>query len=102
MKPPIAMWLQSGYITDMSKTAVVRARLEPALKKSAEKVFAQLGLTTSEAIQLLYRQVSLTHSLPFTLSVPNQTTKQAIRQNRRGVGVRRYKDKAALFKDLGL
>ena len=102
MKPPIAMWLQSGYITDMSKTAVVRARLEPALKKSAEKVFAQLGLTTSEAIQLLYRQVSLTHSLPFTLSVPNQTTKQAIRQTRRGVGVRRYKDKAALFKELGL
>jgi DNA-damage-inducible protein J len=102
MKPPVALWLQSGYIKDMSKTAVVRARLEPALKKSAEKVFAQLGLTTSEAIQLLYRQVSLTRSLPFSLRVPNKETQQSIRQTRRGVGVRRYRDKAALYKDLGL
>ena len=47
----------------MSKTSVVRARIEPALKKEAEKVFAQLGLTTSEAIHLLYRQVSLTRLL---------------------------------------
>ena len=44
----------------MSKSSVVRARIEPALKKEAEKVFAQLGLTTSEAIHLLYRQVTLT------------------------------------------
>jgi DNA-damage-inducible protein J len=102
MKPPVALWLHSGYIKDMSKTAVVRARLEPALKKSAEKIFVQLGLTTSEAIQLLYRQVSLTRSLPFSLRVPNKETQQSIRQTRRGVGVRRYRDKAALYKDLGL
>ena len=102
MKPPVALWLHSGYSLPMSKTAVVRARLEPALKKSAEKVFAQLGLTTSEAINLLYRQVVLTRSLPFPLRMPNEATQQALRKTQRGIGVKRYPDKMTLFKDLGL
>jgi DNA-damage-inducible protein J len=91
MKHAIDMWLQSGYTCPMSKSSVVRARIEPVLKKEAEKVFAQLGLTTSEAIHLLYRQVTLTQSLPFPLHIPNAPTRKALRESKNGVRVVSYK-----------
>jgi len=102
MKQAIDMWLQSGYTCPMSKSSVVRARIEPALKKDAEKVFAQLGLTTSEAIHLLYRQVTLTQSLPFPLHIPNASTRKALRESKKGVRVARYRNKAELIRKLGL
>jgi DNA-damage-inducible protein J len=86
----------------MSKSSVVRARIEPVLKKEAEKVFAQLGLTTSEAIHLLYRQVTLTQSLPFPLHIPNAPTRKALRESKNGVRVMNYKSKGELLKKLGL
>lgn len=86
----------------MSKSSVVRARIEPALKKDAEKVFAQLGLTTSEAIHLLYRQVTLTQSLPFPLHIPNASTRKALRESKKGVHVVSYRNKAEFIKKLGL
>jgi antitoxin component of RelBE/YafQ-DinJ toxin-antitoxin module len=36
----------------MSKTAMIRARIEPDLKTEAEQVLAQVGLTPMEAIRL--------------------------------------------------
>ena len=59
----------------MSKTATVRARIEPELKKNVEDIFEQLGLSTTEAINLFYKQVELHHGLPFTVKIPNQETK---------------------------
>lgn len=41
----------------MAKTEMIRARVEPELKSQAEEVFSRLGLTPTEAITLLYRQV---------------------------------------------
>ena len=60
----------------MPKTATVRARIEPHLKKEAEKLFQKLGLTTTQAITLFYRQVKLRRGLPFEVVIPNQTTER--------------------------
>ena len=49
----------------MPKSAMVRARIRPDLKKRAERVFGRLGLSTTEAITLFYRQVELRRGLPF-------------------------------------
>ena len=38
----------------MSKTAMIRARMEPTLKSDAEQILAQLGLSPAEAIRLFY------------------------------------------------
>ena len=86
----------------MSKTTVVRARIEPKLKLQAEKVFARLGLSTSEAIQLMFRQATLTQSLPLPLHLPTAETKRALRDAQRGRGVTKFKDKAGLYRSLGL
>ena len=42
-----------------AKAAMLDARIDTRLKKSAESVFSELGLTTTEAIRLFLRQVEL-------------------------------------------
>jgi DNA-damage-inducible protein J len=66
----------------MGKTATVRARVEPELKRGAEAVLKKIGLTSSEAITLFLAQVKLTKGLPFPLRVPNKETKRALREVR--------------------
>jgi DNA-damage-inducible protein J len=57
----------------MSKTATIRARIDPELKDNAEHVFRRLGLTTTQAIILFYKQVELRNGLPFEVAIPNET-----------------------------
>lgn len=64
----------------MAKTDMIRARVEPGLKREAEAVFSTLGLTATEAIRLFYRQVTLQHGLPFAVKIPNVATREALRQ----------------------
>lgn len=40
--------------------------------------FRQLGLTSSQAITLFYRQVEMQRGLPFSVHIPNETTRQAL------------------------
>ncbi len=57
----------------MSKTSTIRARMEPDLKDKVEYIFQQLGLTTTQAITLFYKQVELQKGLPFDVIIPNKT-----------------------------
>ncbi len=58
----------------MPKTETIRARIQPELKGKAENVFRRLGLTTTQAITLFYRQVELRNGLTFEVAIPNETT----------------------------
>ena len=60
----------------MSKTSTVRARIEPDLKEKAEHVFRKLGLTTTQAITLFYKQVELRNGLPFEVAIPTEATRR--------------------------
>ena len=82
----------------MSKTAMIRARIEPDLKTEAEQVLAQVGLTPMEAIRLFYRKVPLQGGLPFEVRVPNAETKNAIIEARSGKKLKTYKSAAALMR----
>ena len=64
----------------MAKTATIRARLEPDLKREAEQILSTLGLSPTAAITLFYRQVTLQHGLPFPVRIPNAETREALRQ----------------------
>ena len=52
------------------KTANVLARVEPDVKEQAETILAKLGVPASTVINMLYRQIIMTRSIPFSLSVP--------------------------------
>ena len=52
------------------KTANVMARVEPDVKDQAESIMTQLGVPASVVINMLYKQIIMTRSIPFSLSVP--------------------------------
>ncbi len=66
----------------MAKIATVRARIEPWLKEDVEKLFKKMGLSTTEAITLFYRQVKLRNGLPFNVVIPNKTTEKVFKDKR--------------------
>ena len=54
------------------KTANVLARVEPDVKAKAEEILEKLGIPVSTAINMLYKQIIITQSLPFKLSLNNR------------------------------
>ena len=53
-----------------AKTANVMARVEPGVKEQAEEIMEMLGIPVSVVINTLYKQIIMTRSIPFSLSVP--------------------------------
>lgn len=56
------------------KTANVLARVEPDIKEKAESIMAKLGIPASVVINMLYKQIIMTKSIPFSLSLPDAPT----------------------------
>ena len=54
----------------MEKTATLNLRISPEDKKAAEAVLSKLGVPMSTAIGMFLKQVALTGSIPFTISLP--------------------------------
>ena len=71
----------------MVKSATVRARIEPKLKQDVERLFHDLGLSTTDAINIFYRQVKLRHGLPFPVIVPSKTTEKVFQDTDAGKNV---------------
>jgi DNA-damage-inducible protein J len=86
----------------MPKEAMIRARIEPKLKQGAEKVFARLGLSATDAITLFYTQVLERADLPFRTEIPNETTLQAFRDTERGENMIVCENAEDMFKKLGI
>ena len=80
----------------MTKTAMIRARVEPELKHDAEAVFTQLGLSATEAITLFYKQVTLRHGIPFAVNIPNAQTRQDLQEAYNGKDLIEYESLDAL------
>ena len=78
----------------MNKTATINSRISPVLKKETEKIFYQLGISTSEAITLFFTQVTLAKGLPFEIKIPNKETREAIEEleNEKGVKCKNIDD----------
>jgi len=86
----------------MSKSATIRARIQPDLKREAEGVFEQLGLSTTQALTLFYRQVALRRGLPFDIVIPNATTRKTFEDTDAGRDLVVCKDAADMFEKLGI
>jgi DNA-damage-inducible protein J len=86
----------------MNKTATIRARIQPELKDKAENVFRRLGLTTTQAIAMFYKQVELRNGLPFDVVIPNKTTLRTIANTDTGHDLIVCKDADDMFRKLGI
>ncbi|MBF0532015.1 MAG: type II toxin-antitoxin system RelB/DinJ family antitoxin [Candidatus Omnitrophica bacterium] len=86
----------------MSKTAMIRARIEPGLKTKAERVFRSIGLSATEALTIFYKQVEMRRGLPFDVVVPNEATAQTFRDTDAGRDVVICADVKELYAKLGI
>ena len=86
----------------MSKSAMVRARLEPDLKQHAETIFQRLGLNASQAISMFYKQVELRDGLPFDVVIPTETTSKTFYSTDEGRDLVVCEDANDMFDKLGL
>lgn len=64
----------------------VRARIDTQTKERATAALEAMGLSVSDAIRLLMIKIADEHRLPFTIKVPNDTTKAAIAELESGNG----------------
>jgi DNA-damage-inducible protein J len=72
------------------KTQMVHARIEPQLKKAAERIFTEIGISTTEAIRLFLKQVQLHKGLPFPVSIPTKETIAAMNETNNSKALKRY------------
>ena len=86
----------------MSKTATVRARIEPDLKEEVEKLFHELGISTTDAINIFFKQVKLRHGLPFEVAIPNELTQKVLRETDDDKNIVRHENIDDMFKNLGI
>ena len=61
----------------MPKTATITTRVDPELKENIEEILSQLGMNTTQAINMFLKQLELHRGLPFDvqLTVPSRVNK---------------------------
>lgn len=72
----------------MSATTM-NIRVDSEIKDTAKKIFAELGLDLTTAVNIFLRQAIRENGIPFdlTLDAPNEETKRAIREAERGINM---------------
>lgn len=84
-----------------TKTASARALIDPQIKKEAEAILKELGLSVSKSFELYYRQIIVQRGLPFELQIPNEKTMKAIENSRQRKG-KTFSSTEELFDELGI
>lgn len=85
----------------MTKTAYINTRVAPELKKDAETVFSQLGLSMSDAVSLFLTQSVLNRGLPFPVRIPNDELAASLRASENGDDeTKTYQDAKSMMDDL--
>ena len=81
----------------MSQTAVIHARIDPATKAATERILETIGLTPTEAIRLLYRQIAMRGEFPVELRTPNAETARVLAQADNEEDVETFDSTEALY-----
>ena len=86
----------------MSANAVVRARIDPAIKDAASAILADWGLTVSDALRMTLTRIAREKRLPFSEEIPNEETRKAFEAIDKREGLYYAKDADDMFKQLGI
>jgi DNA-damage-inducible protein J len=86
----------------MARTAMINARTERELKKEVEGILQSLGISTTEAINIFFRQVKLRRGLPFPVEIPNDVTLKVFKDSEEGKRLVECKDADEMFNRLGV
>lgn len=90
----------------MAKTANINVRIDPETKSSAEELFASLGITITDAINIFLRKSIMEGGIPFEVKNPRygRETELAMEETRaimRGeISTKAYSSAKELFEEL--
>lgn len=59
-------------------SSMVHVRIDEGLKAEASKALAAIGLSTADAVRLLFHRIVADQAFPLELKVPNAETRAAI------------------------
>ncbi len=76
--------MQMCYSPPMNKTATFHASIESISKKASYRVIHIIGMSPTDAVRLLYRQIALRKEFPLELRVPNELTASTLNKSDRG------------------
>ena len=63
------IFMQNNFsVTDMPKTATFQMRINPEVKRQAENIFSQCGMTLTDAINIFIQQSINAEGLPFLIT----------------------------------
>ena len=83
----------------MSLNATVRARVDESLKFDAENILKEVGLNTSQAINIFLKKVVAVNGIPFDLKIPSKQLKNAMNEAKNSKGTY-HDDIDDMMKDL--
>ncbi|MEG1747373.1 MAG: type II toxin-antitoxin system RelB/DinJ family antitoxin [Oscillospiraceae bacterium] len=85
----------------MAKNSSITIRTTPETKSAIESLYAQFGITVSDAVNIFFNQSLAYNGLPFAMRLPNKATLQAIHDTDNGVGLSpAFENVADLMQDL--
>lgn len=87
---------------EKAKTATVRARINPKLKKEVEMILGELGLSVSEAIHIFMKQIKLLNGIPFDIKIPNKVTRKTLDDTNKKKNLVASKNVKDMFKKIGV
>ncbi len=80
------------------KTQIIQARVEPKLKRDAERIFSEIGLSTTDAFRVFLKSTILHQGIPFSVSIPNKETLKAFNEDTKTLSS--YKDVDKMHSDI--
>ena len=81
-------------------TSIINARIDSETKEQAKAILEKLGINTSQAIALFFRQIIYTRGIPFELRLPNKTTVETFNKTDAGQELNRVSDIKELAREL--
>jgi len=84
----------------MAKTATIQARINPDLKKRAQKILNKLNISMSEAISLYLTQVTLQRGIPFDIKIPNELTEKTLEKVEKNQNLHEVSSIDELFREI--
>lgn len=88
------------------ENTTINVRVDKTLKTDCERIFAELGFGMTTAITMFLKAVERKNGMPFSLDIPNRTTKAAFQEvediSAGRKKAKRYSSATDLRKDLGV
>jgi len=84
----------------MAKTATIQTRVDPEIKRNAQKILNTLNISMSEAISMYLAQIALNKGIPFEIKIPNKLTSKTLKNSENGKGLHKVSNTSELFQEL--